>query len=120
MEGGVQRERVSSRKEMAMTATQAKAQETIKIGHPCKEDVLMLCRTEGPCISVFLKPHRAGSGTRASGVELAEMLPRIEAALEDCGMHRQDAAEMVAPLARTSHKPSIRSKDRERCKRIGA
>jgi hypothetical protein len=31
-------------------------------------------------------------------------------------------AESTAPiaLARTSHKPSIRSKDRERCKRIGA
>jgi hypothetical protein len=29
-------------------------------------------------------------------------------------------AYRVVVLARTSHKPSIRSKDRERCKRIGA
>jgi signal transduction histidine kinase/DNA-binding response OmpR family regulator len=29
-------------------------------------------------------------------------------------------AQVLATLARTSHKPSIRSKDRERCKRIGA
>jgi DNA-binding HxlR family transcriptional regulator len=27
---------------------------------------------------------------------------------------------VIEVLARTSHKPSIRSKDRERCKRIGA
>jgi serine/threonine protein kinase len=33
---------------------------------------------------------------------------------------RDRLTEVTTPLARTSHKPSIRSKDRERCKRIGA
>ena len=96
-----------------MTATQAKALETMRIGHPLKEDVLMLCRTEGPCISIFLHPHRAGSGTRASGVELAGMMARIGAALEDCGMHRQDVAEMVAPLEAMATEPGLLASHRE-------
>ncbi len=72
---------------------------------PDAADLLALCRAEGPCITIFLGPHLAGSGSRPSGTLLKAMLPQVESALEDCGMHPQDAAALVNPLQALSDNP---------------
>ncbi len=46
--------------------------------NPTATDLKTLCRTEAPCVSIFLAPHLAGSGTRASRTSLPAMLPRDE------------------------------------------
>ena len=81
-----------------MLAMETKPGEPATYTFPSKADLLQLCRTEGPCLSIVLGPHRAGTGTRASGALLTAMLPQIEAALRERGMHPQDAAKMTSPL----------------------
>lgn len=63
--------------------------------NPAVTDLMTLCRMEGPCVSIFLAPHLAGSGTRASGTSLLAMLPKIEVALREWGAA---PAAMLAPV----------------------
>lgn len=81
-----------------MLAMQTKAVANTVFPYPTAADLLPLCRTEGPCLSIFLGSHRGGAGSRPSGVELAGMIPRMGSALEACGMHPQDVAKMIEPL----------------------
>lgn len=85
-------------KELGMLATQMKQQASAVFPYPTAADLMALCRTEGPCLSIFLSSHRGGAGSRPSGVELAGLIPRLESALESCGMHPQDVAKMIEPL----------------------
>lgn len=85
-------------KEMGMLGTQMKQQASTVFPYPTGADLMALCRTEGPCVSIFLGSHRGGAGSRPSGVELAGMIPRLESALESCGMHPQDVEAMIEPL----------------------
>jgi hypothetical protein len=57
------------------------------------------------------------------GVELSKSTATVERTFQSKFVNEiplTGATRDVNTLARTSHKPSIRSKDRERCKRIGA
>lgn len=90
-----------------MLTTQTKLHEATAYPYPAAADLLALCRTEGPCISVFLSPHRAGSGSRPSGTELTGLIPRIVSALEACGMHPQDVAQMLEPMKEMAAEPPL-------------
>lgn len=65
---------------------------------PSPTDINLLCREEGPCLSIFLGPYVAGSRSRHSGVELETAMPGIAAALHDAGVHAQDAEVLLEPL----------------------
>jgi hypothetical protein len=82
-----------------MLATETKPDEPATVVFPSKGDLLTLCRAEGPCVSILLSPHVAGTGTRSSGALMMAMLPQVEAALQERGMHAQDAAKMMKPLS---------------------
>lgn len=60
-----------------MSATTTKARLSQAFAFPTAADLLTVCRMEGPCLSIFLPPHRAGAGTPASAVMLKSMLPAI-------------------------------------------
>lgn len=90
-----------------MVATQTKAHEPATFAFPSKADLLMLCRTEGPCISILLSPHRAGTGTRPPATNLAAMLPQVKAALTELGMHQQDVEKMTGPLEAMQADPAL-------------
>ncbi len=90
-----------------MLATQMKQQVSAVFPYPTAADLMALCRTEGPCLSIFLSSHRGGAGSRPSGVELAGMIPRMGSALEACGMHPQDVAKLVEPLTAMSTEEAL-------------
>lgn len=69
-----------------MLVTDIKTNETAPFSFPREADLQTLCRTEGPCASVFLGPHAAGSGSRASGDILRGMLPQMTETLARQGM----------------------------------
>lgn len=96
-----------------MLASKTRIEEQDRYPFPTATDLMTLCRTEGPCVSIFLGPHRAGSGSRPSGTTLSAMLPRIEAALESCGMHAQDAAKMTEPLKTMAGEPRLLASHRD-------
>lgn len=74
---------------------------------PTPVDLLTLCRTAGPCVSIFLSAHRAGSGSLPSGTVLAGMLPRIGAALTACGVHPLDLEQLMEPLGGLGGEPML-------------
>lgn len=85
-----------------MLATQMKQQASAVFPYPTAADLMALCRTEGPCLSIFLSSYRGGAGSRPSGVELGAMIPRMGSALEASGVHPQDVAKILEPLAEMS------------------
>lgn len=95
-----------------MLATETKLDEPATLVYPSKADLLALCRAEGPCISILLSPHLGGTGTRPSGAILTAMLPQVESALRDLGMHPQDAAKVLQPLQRMAGEPQMQASHR--------
>jgi len=65
---------------------------------PTAADLQMLSRAEGPCVTLCLVPHLAGTGSRPSGVVLKTLLLDVKQALHECGMHPQDADSLLEPL----------------------
>jgi hypothetical protein len=90
-----------------MLATQTKRQQGAEFLFPTTADLMALCRAEGPCLSILLAPHRAGSGTRSSATELLGMLPKIATAMEKSGIHPGDAAAMREALEKLAAEPSL-------------
>jgi hypothetical protein len=81
-----------------MMVSQSSTQELGAFPFPAATDVTELCQSEGPCISIFLGPHRGGTGSQASGTMLKTALPEIREALAKCGVHQQDAKALLEPL----------------------
>lgn len=96
-----------------MMTTEASETGAIQISHPTMADLLLLCRTEGPCVSLFLPPHRGGSGTRPSATDLMGMLPKVESALRECGMHTQDIAQLLKPVRKVAEMAALQEGHRE-------
>ncbi len=90
-----------------MLAAMKKETGRVHFPYPAMGDLLTLCRTEGPCVSILLSPYRAGAGSRPSGTELLAMLPRIEKGLRECGVHPQDVTSMLAPLEAMADAPLL-------------
>ncbi len=65
---------------------------------PTATDLQMLSRAEGPCVTLCLGPHVAGTGSRPSGAVLKTLLLDAKQALNDCGLHPQDADSLLEPL----------------------
>ena len=66
-----------------MLVTDIKTTEAGSFPHPEKADLLALCQDKGPCVSAFLPPHVAGSGSRPSGDLLRDFLPQIDTPMKD-------------------------------------
>jgi len=96
-----------------MLATKMKETELAHFAHPTTVDLMTLCRTEGPCVSIFLPPHRAGSGTRPSVMELLALLPKAEAKLTECGMHQDDIETLLKPVRKLADAPEMNEGHRD-------
>ena len=96
-----------------MLATEIKTTSHDRFPAPSMDQVLTLCRTEGPCISLFLGPYVAGSGSQSSAAALTAMLPNVQAALAECGVHPQDAAPLLEPLRAMREDPMVTGSHRE-------
>lgn len=79
-----------------MLVTDIKATETANFVHPQKADLTAICRAKGNCVSIFLGPHVAGSGSRPSADILREFLPRIDVALRAELLALSASPEMLA------------------------
>ncbi len=78
--------------------TENAPQQATAFAFPSAADLQMLSRAEGPCVTVCLSPHVAGTGSRPSGIALKALLPEVRRALQDCGVHPQDAESLLGPL----------------------
>jgi len=78
--------------------TESVAEKATVFAFPTAADLQMLSRTEGPCVTLCLGPHLAGTGSRPSGAVLKTLLLDVKQALHDCGLHPQDADSLLEPL----------------------
>lgn len=80
---------------------------------PSAADLAALCREEGPCVSIFAGPHKAGSGTRPLSTTVAGMMPRIAPALAACGMRPIDIEDLLRPLEKLAADPGAEEGHRD-------
>ncbi len=74
---------------------------------PTLEDVRALCSEEGPCLSIYLGPRKAGSGDGSASVRLRAILKGIERTAEERGMNPTDAETFLAPLLALDRDPGF-------------
>ena len=84
------------------------AAEATAFAYPAASDLQMLSRADGPCVTVCLSPHVAGTGSRPSGTALKTLMPEIRQALQACGVHPQDAESLLEPLEAMTAEASLR------------
>ena len=82
--------------------------EATAFAYPAAADLQMLSRADGPCVTVCLSPHVAGTGSRPSGTALKTLMPEIRQALQACGVHPQDAESLLEPLEALTGEASLR------------
>ena len=84
------------------------AAEATAFAYPAASDLQMLSRADGPCVTVCLSPHVAGTGSRPSGTALKTLMPEVRQALQACGVHPQDAESLLEPLEAMTAEASFR------------
>lgn len=62
------------------------------------DDVRTLVDVEGPCVSIFLPTHRAGSEVAQGPIRLRNLVTRAERALEGGGASAREADAVLAPV----------------------
>ena len=87
--------------------TEIAAEKATAFAFPTAADLQMLSRAEGPCVTICLGPHVAGTGSRPSDAALKAMLLDVTQALHDCGVHPQDAASLLEPLEAMTTEPAM-------------
>ena len=92
-----------------MMVTQSSIRELTAFPLPTVADLQTLSRAEGPCITILLSPHVAGTGSRPSGTALKTLLPEVKAALDACGVHPQDAESLLEPLGALTEESLLRA-----------
>lgn len=87
--------------------TEIAAEKATAFAFPTAADLQMLSRAEGPCVTLCLAPHVAGTGSQPSSTGLKAMLLEVKQALHECGVHEQDAASLLEPLQAMTTEPAM-------------
>lgn len=65
---------------------------------PANKDLRELAKIEGPCVTIYVGGHKAGSGSRPMKVRLPALLAEAERLLEQRGVLPTDRQSLMEPL----------------------
>ena len=67
---------------------------------PVDKDLRDLARIDGPCVTIYVGGHKAGSGSRSMKVRLPALLAQAERLMENRGVLPTDRESLMDPLRR--------------------